>query len=125
MRSSDPKSTSRARQFRRDATAAENKLWSALRNRQIDGCKFVRQEPVGPYFADFICRARKLIIEIDGETHETPEEHNHDARRTSYLNQLGYRVIRFTNADVYESMDHVIDTLRGALAASPLTLPPR
>jgi len=112
MRSSDPKSTIRARELRREATSTENKLWSALRGRQIDNYKFVRQEPIGPYFADFLCRATKLIIEIDGATHERPEERSRDERRTSSLQQLGYRIIRFTNADIYESLDHTIEILR-------------
>ena len=117
MRSSDSKSTSRARKLRREATSAENKLWSALRNRQIDSTKFVRQEPIGPYFADFACRARKLIIEVDGATHKTPDELSSDHRRTTFLNQQGYRVIRFTNADIHESLDHVIESIRTALVA--------
>ncbi len=116
MRSADPKSTLRARKLRRESTGAENKLWSALRGRQIEGAKFVRQEPIGPYFADFLCRATKLVIEIDGATHETPEERRSDQRRTSFLNQVGYRVIRFSNADIYESLDHTIETIRSLLA---------
>ena len=117
MRGADPKSTSRARKLRREATSAESKLWSALRGRQIEAEKFVRQEPVGPYFADFACRAQKLIIEIDGATHETPDELSSDHRRTAFLDKLGYRVIRFTNADVHQSLEHVIEKIRAALAA--------
>ena len=111
MRSSDLKATSRARLLRREATGAENKLWAALRGRQAGGNKFVRQEPIGPYFADFVCRARKLIIEIDGATHDLTNEMASDERRTSFLSRLGYRVIRFTNADIYESLDHVIEKI--------------
>ena len=117
MRSADPKSTSRARQLRREATSAESKLWSTLRGRQIEAEKFVRQEPIGPYFADFACRTRKLIIEVDGATHETPDELSSDHRRTTFLNQQGYRVIRFTNADIHQSLDHVIEAIRTALVA--------
>ena len=118
MRSSDLKATSRARLLRREATGAENKLWAALRGRQAGGNKFVRQEPIGPYFADFVCRARKLIIEIDGATHDLTNEMASDERRTSFLSRLGYRVIRFTNADIYESLDHVIEKIGNELAFS-------
>ena len=84
MRSSDLKSIIRARRLRCEATSAENKLWSALRNRQIRGFKFVHQESISPYFTDFLCRSLKLVIEIDGATHETPEERASDAHRTAF-----------------------------------------
>ncbi len=76
----------------------------------------MRQEPIGPYFADFVCRAQRLIIEVDGETHSTPSEIASDIRRTTFLNQLGYHMIRFTNADVYESLDWVIGRIVEALS---------
>jgi len=75
----------------------------------------VRQEPVGPFFADFLCRAHKLIVEIDGATHETSKERFRDDRRTAYLNRLGYIVVRFTNADIYESLDHTVEIIRRSL----------
>src|SRR5260221_14259457 len=124
MRSADPKATSRARQFRREATGAESKLWQQLRARQIEGHKFVRQEPIGPYFADFVCRAQRLIIEVDGATHSTPEELASDARRTEFLGRLGYRVIRFTNVDIYESLDWVIEKILEALSEAAPHPPP-
>jgi very-short-patch-repair endonuclease len=95
--------TRRARSLRRDATGAERILWKRLQNRALGGFKFVRQAPIGPFIADFLCRECKLIVEIDGETHSTNEEIARDARRTVYLQGQGYRVIRFVNAEVYEN----------------------
>ena len=75
--------TRRARELRGDAPSAERVVWRRLRGRQLGGWKFVRQEPIGPYFADFVCREMKLIIEIDWATHSTDEESAHAARRNA------------------------------------------
>ena len=88
----------RARELRRDTTDAETALWRRLRDRGLDGEKFVRQEPIGPYIADFVCRRKKLIIEIDGGQHSDQAER--DEARTKHLEALGYRVIRFWNNEV-------------------------
>jgi very-short-patch-repair endonuclease len=72
--------------------SAEAKLWSRLPNRQLGGYKFVRQMPIDPYFVDFPCRERKVIVEVDGGTHSTDNEIAHDDRRTRHLEMLGYRV---------------------------------
>ncbi len=82
--------------MRRSQTHAETVLWRALRGRSLDGLKLVRQEPIGPYFADFVCRDKKLVVEIDGATHSTEEELRNDARRTEFLRGNGYRVVRFS-----------------------------
>ena len=66
MRGPDSKRASRARSLRQSQTQAEAALWRQLRGRQVGGCKFVRQEPIGPYFVDFVCRERRLIVEVDG-----------------------------------------------------------
>src|SRR5947209_8863330 len=71
MRGADTQTINRARSLRRKKTSAEAMLWQALRNRALSQHKFARQEPIGPYFADFCCRERKLIIELDGATHST------------------------------------------------------
>lgn len=115
MRGANEQATTRARSLRRNKTSAEAKLWTALRNRALSGHKFVRQEPIGPFFADFCCRERLLIIEIDGATHSTEAERGSDARRTHFFETQKYRVIRFTNADVYESLDSVCETILAAL----------
>jgi very-short-patch-repair endonuclease len=91
--------------------SAEAKLWEELRDRRFSGHKFVRQAPVGPYFADFLCRDKKVIVEVDGGTHGTGAEIADDTRRTARLRRLGYRVLRVTNGDVYDNFDGVLDEL--------------
>jgi very-short-patch-repair endonuclease len=108
--------TRRARELRRLAPAAERVLWSRLKNRGVQGVKFVRSEPIGPYYADFACRSAKLIVEIDGATHSTEEEVASDRRRTAFLEALGYRVIRFANEQVYENVGAVVDEIARVLA---------
>jgi very-short-patch-repair endonuclease len=115
MRGADTQTTNRARSLRRNKSSAEAMLWQALRNRALSQHKFARQEPVGPYFADFCCRERKLIIEIDGATHSTDAELARDAKRTGFFESQNYRVIRFTNADVYDDIESVANTILAAL----------
>ncbi len=78
----------------------------------------MRQAPVGPYIADFLCRQRSLIVEIDGETHSSAAEIAHDAMRTTFLESCGYRVIRFNNAQLYENIEAVMDGILAALHGS-------
>jgi len=108
--------TRRARELRRLSPAAERTLWSRLRNRGLQGEKFARSEPVGPYFADFVCRGAKLVVEIDGATHSTDEEIAHDRRRTAFLEAEGYRVVRFSNQQVYENVGAIVDEIARLLA---------
>ena len=75
----------------------------------------MRQEPIGPYFADFCCREEKLVIEIDGATHSTEAELARDSSREAFLVSRGYRVLRFRNAEVHEEMDGVMETVLAAL----------
>ena len=95
--------------------SAEAKLWSRLRARRLNGFKFVRQEPVGPYFADFCCLEEMLIVEVDGATHSTDAEIAHDARRETLLRTHGYRILRVLNPDVHENLDSVLETILAAL----------
>ena len=108
----------RARELRRLSPAAERILWSRLKSRGLQGAKFVRSEPIGPYFADFACRAAKLVVEIDGETHSSDEEIAHDRRRSAFLQTQGYRVLRFANAQIYENVEAVLDEITQALTES-------
>jgi very-short-patch-repair endonuclease len=108
----DPTTLARARELRREPTAAEKILWHHLRNRQLNNFKFSRQEPIGPYIADFVCRTKELIIEIDGVTHESAEELAHDAARTEFLVGQGYRVIRFRNEDIFGDLGPVLDEIK-------------
>ena len=112
----DPTTLAHARELRREATAAEKILWHHLRNRQLGNLKFARQEPIGPYIADFVCRAKKLIIEIDGVTHETAQELAHDAIRTEFLARQGYCVIRFRNEDIFGDLGPVLEAIKRNLA---------
>ena len=109
------KANSRAKELRKRDTVAEHKLWEALRGRRLNGAKFVRQLPVGPYFADFACREKKLIVEVDGATHGEAHEIVHDFARTEYLEAQGWRVIRCWNRDVFENLNGVCETILLAL----------
>ena len=115
MRGSRIPETRRARVLRQSQTHAETVLWRALRGRSLDGLKFVRQEPIGPYFADFVCRDKRLVVEIDGATHSTDEELRRDTRRTEFLRGNAYRVVRFANEDVYRNIDGVLETIFAVL----------
>ena len=90
--------TANARRLRRDQTLAERTLWTLVRNRRLGGFKFLRQVAIDRYFADFVCEAAKIIVELDGPTHDGREEH--DARRTETLELFGYIVVRFRNERV-------------------------
>jgi len=111
MRGTQPWRTHRARALRSRQPAAEEKLWGELRNRQLGGFKFVRQLPIGDYFADFACRDAKLIVEVDGATHGTDAEIAADAARTTALNGMGYRVVRVSSSDVERNIDGVLEWL--------------
>lgn len=104
--------TIRARTLRRNATEAEAVLWRQLRNRQLDGWKFRRQQRIGPYIVDFLCPETRLIVEVDGGQH-SPER---DASRTSFLEGEGYRVLRFWNNDVLGNLAGVLEVIRTACA---------
>ena len=86
-------------------------MWRELRGRRQDGLKFRRQHPVPPYILDFAERKLKLAVEIDGVTHETPQELTYDAKRTEFLNSKGWTVMRFSNTDVAEDTDAVFDAI--------------
>lgn len=109
-----PRNTARARTLRRDAPPAERLLWRRLSASQL-GAKFSRQMPLGPYFADFLCRELKLVIELDGFSHET--RLSHDAARDRWLAEAGYRVLRFTNAEVGENLEGVCRAIAQAVRA--------
>ena len=103
--------TRRARALRRDAPGAERMIWRHLKNRQLGGFKFVRQEPIGPFIADFVCREEKLVVEIDGATHSSEDEIARDARRTAFLERLGYRVVRISNEQAFENVEGALEAI--------------
>lgn len=108
-----------ARRLRKDGTTAEKRLWEQLRNRTVEGHKFVRQAPIGPYIADFMCREHKLVVEADGATHSTSAEVEDDRARTKFIEAQGFRVLRFQNDEVVNGMDEVLTIIRSALARVP------
>ncbi|WP_176484563.1 endonuclease domain-containing protein [Sphingomonas spermidinifaciens] len=93
-------------------TDAERRLWSILRGAQLDGAKFRRQQPIGPYIADFVCQSHRLIVEVDGGQHN-PEA---DTSRTAWLGKVGYRVLRFWNDDILVRLEGVGAEIARALA---------
>ena len=108
--------TARARKLRKAQTEAEGLLWWELKNRSLNGFKFSRQVPIGPFIADFVCRERKLIVEADGYQHaENPK----DTRRTQWLNSQGYSVLRFWNHDIFNArqmaLSMIVEALEGRL----------
>jgi very-short-patch-repair endonuclease len=112
MRTRNIPVSARAQALRAASTEAEKKLWRHLRDRRLGGMKFVRQSPVGSYYADFVCRDCKLVIELDGSQHA---DSTYDDKRDAVLIAFGYRVLRFWNADVLGSIDDVCETIVAAV----------
>src|SRR2546430_17196772 len=96
--------TQRARELRANGNSAEKRIWSMLRSGRLAGPKFRRQYVIGKYVADFVCLSARLVIEIDGDTHDE-DARIKDAKRTEDLEAAGYRVIRFWNNYVLSDRD--------------------
>ncbi|WP_242416108.1 endonuclease domain-containing protein [Sphingomonas panni] len=116
----DARLTERAKAARKAPTPAEQKLWFALRAERFAGVKFRRQKVIGPFIADFASNAPKLVVEVDGHLHGDTVEY--DAERTAYLTEHGYRVVRFTNADVMHNLEGVLRLLE-SIVTHPLSQP--
>jgi very-short-patch-repair endonuclease len=101
--------------LRRNQTEAEEIIWQCLRNRKILNFKFRRQHPIHQYIADFYCHEAKLIIEIDGGIHNNSENQEYDQNRTDELMKIGITVIRFTNQEVNNNLDEVINIIKNYL----------
>lgn len=101
----------KAQFLRKNETESEKILWGKLRNNQVKGYKFRRQHPIGLYIADFYCHKLKLIIEVDGEYHNLPEQIEKDKERTQILESNGLKVIRFTNHEIHKNVDKVISEI--------------
>jgi very-short-patch-repair endonuclease len=102
--------------LRLNSTKAELVLWRRLRDRQLGGFKFVRQEPLSRYYVDFLCRDRKLIVEVDGSQHA---DNTSDVKRDADLEALGYRVVRVWNNEVLGNIDGVLQMLLTELLRRP------
>lgn len=111
-----------ARELRGNQTDVEKKLWHLLRNKRFFGYKFYREVPIGNYIADFVCKSEKLIIELDGGQHATQK--NYDQERTEFLTKQGFKVIRFWNNELNESLEVVLLTILSALRNESLTMSP-
>ncbi|MCI0460273.1 MAG: DUF559 domain-containing protein [Gemmataceae bacterium] len=107
--SRNPERRDRARQLRRAMTPAEAIMWKHLRGRRFAGFKFRQQHPVGPFFADIVCHHCRLIVELDGETHLGQQEH--DEKRSQYLRERGWLVLRFWNTQVYDETEAVFEAI--------------
>jgi very-short-patch-repair endonuclease len=109
IRGTTPAIEAAARELRQNLTPAEDRLWAAIRNRQLNGWRFRCQHPVGRFIVDFYCPAYKLAIEIDGDIHLKQVEY--DSARTKQLANYGYRVIRFKNEEVLNNLDRVLHAI--------------
>lgn len=113
MKGQSQRGKQKARAPRKSETDAERKIWQLLRSRSLNDVKFRRQHPVGPYIVDFVCINEKLIIELDGSQHQ--QQQTYDAQRTAFLEQAGYRVIRFWDNDVLLKTENVMQAIYDAL----------
>jgi very-short-patch-repair endonuclease len=104
-----------AKQLRKEMTDAERAVWNAVRGRRLEGFKFKSQWSLGPFVVDFCCWERRLVVEIDGGQHNEEV----DRRRTEWLEEKGYRVIRFWNNDVLTNLEGVLQAILLALTSDP------
>ena len=107
--------TSVSRQLRAVASDAEQKLWYFLRNKQVNGLRFRRQFPLGPFFADFVCLPARLVVEVDGSQHGDISQVAYDLRRTAWLSRNNFRVIRFWASEVMTNTNAVMEGIEAAL----------
>jgi len=107
--------TSLARELRQRQTETEKTLWARLRNRQLEGVKFRRQQPIGHYVVDFASCENRIIVEIDGGQHNERGITEKDEERTVWLKGEGYHILRFWNNEVLKNVDGVLEVIREAL----------
>jgi very-short-patch-repair endonuclease len=101
--------------LRRNLTPAEASLWKCLQKSQLEGRKFRRQHSIGAFVVDFYCPSEKLVIELDGYHHFTPEYEEYDLKRTEYMNSLGIKVLRFENRLVFQNLEEVLNVIKNGL----------
>ena len=92
-------------------TDAEKRLWSRIRRKQLKEIQFYRQKNIGDYIVDFYCPSAKLIVEIDGGQHYSGDTRTKDQKRDRFLNDLGFKVLRFSNSDVFENIEGVVQKI--------------
>ena len=111
----------RARALRHNATDAEKLLWRRIRMWQLDEFKFRRQQPLGNYIVDFVCLAKKIVVEIDGGQHA--EQRDYDGKRDAWLHEQGFIVLRFWNHDVLGSVESVAEKIYETAKSTPFLSP--
>jgi very-short-patch-repair endonuclease len=118
--------TELVRNLRKSLTPSEKVLWEAIRKRQL-GVKFRRQRPIDAFVADFCCDELKLVIEVDGASHDSADQREYDHERDRYMVEQDYTVLRIRAADVMSNVEDVTDEIRREIArlrTSPIPLPP-
>lgn len=111
-----------ARNLRKRPTEAEKLLWSHLRGRQLEGLKFRRQQPIGKYVVDFVCLEKDVIVEVDGSQHAVEKEK--DDRRDTWLEEEGFKALRFWDNEVLTNTDGVLEVIRENCLDHPPLAPP-
>jgi len=111
-----------ARNLRKNMTDAERMLWRYIRNKQLNGLKFRRQQPIGKYIVDFVCFEKKVIIEVDGGQHAINK--TEDTVRDNWLNEQGFKVLRFWNNDILTNCSAIIEEILEVLVVHPALTPP-
>ena len=106
-----------AKRLRKTSTDAEALLWSYLRNKQLDGLKFRRQQPIGKYVVDFVCQEKKIVIELDGGLHSKAKPR--DKQRDDWLRKEGYKVLRIWNKELFEDLEAALEFISANCSPSP------
>jgi very-short-patch-repair endonuclease len=115
MRPYNPNLKPLSQQLRKNMTDAERKLWSRLRMKQLKNLMFSRQKQLGVYIVDFYCHNAKMVIEVDGGQRFAEDAVEYDRNRDEYLKDMGLTVLRFTNTDVMDNIEGVVDVILGKL----------
>jgi very-short-patch-repair endonuclease len=114
----------RAKQLRQKMTRAENLLWRYLKAHHVDGYAFRRQTPMRQYIVDFVCHSAKLIVEVDGVSHDSAQRQEEDRRRNDWFASQGYAVLRFSDEQVLKNLEGVIEVVRERVSIRLKGAPP-
>ena len=114
----------RAKELRQLMTPAETLLWRYLKANRVDGLGFRRQTPIRNYIVDFVCHSAKVIIELDGASHDFEEQQKADEKRDAFFVSEGFQVLRFTNEQVMSNLEGIVETIRQIVSSRASGLPP-
>ncbi|HXV29038.1 MAG TPA: DUF559 domain-containing protein [Sinorhizobium sp.] len=112
----NPKVRLRAKELRTERTKAEAAMWNMLRDLRPLGARFRRETPIGPYIADFAWLSARIVVEVDGDSHESDAGRRHDQRRDQFMKAQGFTVLRFDNSQVLDGPNYVFLTIREHIA---------